>query len=147
MNEDNVVVLNGERLKRARIVAGLNQAELAQRCGVSQSHISGMERSVRAPSIEMLDTLAQTLGVSAHWLMGGDSDETLANTEIGREHILAERKTPVGLASLAGDTCLCEQLHIRSIEWRALRSLQPPNGLNKEGYLLVLLALRGHQAT
>ena len=57
MNEDNVVVLNGDRLKRARIAAGLNQAELGQRCGVSQSHISGMERSVRAPSIEMLDTL------------------------------------------------------------------------------------------
>ena len=147
MNEDNVVVLSGARLKRARIAAGLNQAELGQRCGVSQSHISGMERSVRAPSIELLDTLSQALGVSAHWLMGGDSDDTLATTEVGREHILAERRTPVGLASLAGDECLCEHLHIRSIEWRALRSLQPPNGLNKEGYLVVLLALRGHRAT
>ncbi|MBV5275670.1 MAG: hypothetical protein JZU52_19225 [Lamprocystis purpurea] len=64
--------------------------------------------------------------------MGGESDETLASTEISREHIVADRKTSVGLASL---------------EWRALRSLQPPNGLTREGYLVVLLALRGHRAT
>jgi len=147
MNETNVVVLNGARLKQARKAAGLNQTELANRCGVAQSHISGMERSVRAPSIEMLDTLTQALGVSAHWLMGGESDETLASTEVSREHILADRKTSVGLASLAGDAFLCERLNIRSIEWRALRSLQPPNGLTREGYLVVLLALRGHRTT
>ena len=58
MNETNVVVLNGARLKLARKAAGLNQTELAHRCGVVQSHISGMERGVRAPSIEMLDTLS-----------------------------------------------------------------------------------------
>ncbi len=147
MNETNVTVLNGARLKRARKAAGLNQTELANRCGVVQSHISGMERGVRAPSIEMLDILRHELGVSAHWLMGGESDETLANTEISREHILADRKTSVGLASLAGDEFLCERLNIRSIEWRALKSLQPPNGLTREGYLALLLLLRGHQAT
>lgn len=147
MNETNVVVLNGARLKQARKAAGLNQTELAHRCGVVQSHISGMERGVRAPSIEMLDALSQALGVSAHWLMGGEGDDTLAITDVSREHILADRKTPVGLASLAGDEFLCERLHIRSIEWRALRSLQAPNGLTREGYLVVLLALRGHRAT
>jgi transcriptional regulator with XRE-family HTH domain len=147
MNENNVIVLNGARLKQARKAAGLSQRELAHRCGVVQSHISGMERGVRAPSIEMLETLTQALGVSAHWLMGGASDETLTSTEINREHILADRKTSFGLASLAGDEFLCERLNIRSIEWRALHSLQPPNGLTKEGYLVVLLALRGHRTT
>lgn len=147
MNDHNVVVLSGARLKQARLAAGMNQSALARRCGVVQSHISGMERGVRAPSIEMLDALAQALGVSAHWLMGGECDDTLAVTEISREHILADRKTSVGLASLAGDEFLCERLHIRSIEWRALCSLQPPNGLTREGYLMVLLALRGHRST
>jgi transcriptional regulator with XRE-family HTH domain len=147
MNESTIVVLNGARLKQARQAAGLNQTELAHRCGVVQSHISGMERGVRAPSIEMLDALSQALGVSAHWLMGGEGDDTLAITELSREHLLADRKTPVGLASLAGDALLCERLHIRSGEWRALRALQPPNGLTREGYLVVLLALRGHRAT
>ncbi len=147
MNDHNTEVLVGARLKQARRAAGLKQTALAQRCGVGQSHISGMERGVRAPSIEILDTLAHTLGVSAHWLLGGEGDDTLALTEIRREHLLADRKTSVGLASLAGDEMLCEHLHIRSIEWQALRSLQPPNGLNKEGYLVVLLALRGHRST
>jgi transcriptional regulator with XRE-family HTH domain len=147
INDHNVVVLNGARLKQARRIAGLNQAALAHRCGVGQSQISGMERSVRAPSIEVLDRLAQALGVSAHWLMGGAGDDPLTRTDISREHLVADHKTPVGLASLAGDAFLCEGLHLRSIEWRALSSLQSPHALTKEGSVAVLLALRGHRAT
>ena len=104
-----------------------------------------MERGKRAPSIEMAKALAQALGVSVHWLIGGDSSATLATKETGAEHLLADTKTPAGLATLAGDTALCEILGIRSVEWGALRSLTPPEPLTKEGYVAVLLALRGHR--
>jgi transcriptional regulator with XRE-family HTH domain len=147
MNDQTPAVLQGPRLKKARLAAGLKQGDLAKQCGVGQSHISGMERGVNAPSIEMLDALAQALGVSVHWLVGGDSDDSLALKEVGREHILADRKTPIGLAGLAGDAVMCERLKIRPAEWHALRSLQAPNGLTREGYLAVLLVLRGHGTT
>jgi transcriptional regulator with XRE-family HTH domain len=146
MNEaTEIPVLVGQRLSAARRNAGLSQAELGRLCGTPQSHISGMERGKRAPSIEMANTLAQVLRVSVHWLIGGDSNATLATRETGTEHLLADAKTAAGLASLAGDTALCEILKIRSVEWGALRSLTTPEPLTKEGYVAILLTLRGHR--
>jgi transcriptional regulator with XRE-family HTH domain len=145
MNEDSeLAVLVGERLSAARLNAGLSQTELGSLCGTPQSHISGMERGKRAPSIEMAKALAQALGVTVHWLIGGESCAALASRETGTEHLLADSQTPAGLASLAGDTALCDILGIRSVEWGALRSLTPPDPLTKEGYVAILLVLRGH---
>ena len=145
MNEDTETpVLVGQRLSAARRNAGLSQIELGRLCGTPQSHISGMERGKRAPSIEMAKTLAQALGVTVHWLIGGDSSATLASKETGTEHLLADAKTPAGLATLAGDAALCDILKIRSVEWGALRSLTTPEPLTKEGYIAILLVLRAH---
>ena len=138
-------VLLGERLVAARRNAGLNQSELGRLCDTPQSHISSMERGKRAPSIEMVKALALALQVSIHWLLGGENDDTLATMETGTEHLLADSKTPVGLATLAGDAALGDILSIRSVEWGALRSLTPPEPLTKEGYVAILLALRGHR--
>jgi len=146
MNEaTETPVLVGQRLAAARLNAGLSQKDLGRLCGTPQSHISGMERGKRAPSIELAKTLAQNLRVSVHWLIGGDSTATLATRAIGTEHLLADSKTPVGLATLAGDPALCDILGIRSVEWGALRSLTPPEPLTKEGYVAILLVLRGHR--
>ena len=124
----------------------MSQKELGRLCDTPQSHISGMETGKRAPSIEMAKALAQALGVSVHWLIGGDSSATLASRETGTEHLLADTKTPAGLATLAGDSALCEILNIRSVEWGALRSLATPEPLTKEGYIAILLVLRAHTA-
>jgi transcriptional regulator with XRE-family HTH domain len=145
MNETPTLpVLVGERLAAARRTAGLSQMALGRLCRTPQSHISGMERGQRAPSIELAKTLATALGVTVHWLIGGDSCAVLATRETGTEHLLADSKTPVGLATLAGDTALCEGLGIRAAEWGALRSLITPEPLTKEGYVAILLVLRGH---
>ncbi len=143
----DTAILIGPRLKLARKNARLSQKELAALCGIGQSHISAMERNARAPSIEMLASLADALSVTSHWLLGGDSCATLGDTETGRAHILADSKAAPGLESLAGDLAMCAVLNIQPTEWQALRSLTTPHPITKEGYVAMLLVLRGHRLT
>jgi transcriptional regulator with XRE-family HTH domain len=143
MNDPAILV--GARLHLARKNARLSQKELAALCEVGQSHISSMERNARAPSIEMLACLAEALGVTTHWLLGGDSCQTLGDTATGRAHILADSRAAPGLESLAGDATLCGALAIDPTEWQALRSLATPHPISKEGYVALLMVLRGHR--
>ncbi len=55
----------GERLRRARQAAGLTQAELAERAGLSRRGINDLERGVRRhPRQDTVALLAQALGLS-----------------------------------------------------------------------------------
>lgn len=47
----------------ARQAKGLSQEELAHRADIDRTYISSLERCVYSPSIEVLDRLAQALGV------------------------------------------------------------------------------------
>jgi len=57
-----VLALN---LRRYRQEQGLSQEELADRANIDRTYISALERSVYAASIEVVDRLAQGLGVEA----------------------------------------------------------------------------------
>ncbi|WP_432443859.1 helix-turn-helix domain-containing protein [Pseudomonas aeruginosa] len=54
----------GSNLKNIRELAGLNQAELAERVGCSVNIISRYESGKNSPGIELLSLLAETLEVS-----------------------------------------------------------------------------------
>lgn len=135
--------LDGDRLRLARLNAGMNQQELAQMTGVTQSHISSMEKGYRAPSIDVLRKLATTLGVSVHWLCAEDVAHQRLPQEMRPEVLVEDPDAATGLIALAGDARLIEALAITQEEWAGLRTLSWP-GLSKEGYVAVLLALRGH---
>jgi transcriptional regulator with XRE-family HTH domain len=63
----------GDRLREARLRAGLSQRELSEP-GVSYAYISRIEAGVRTPSVKVLRKLAPKLGVSVSWLeTGSDS--------------------------------------------------------------------------
>ncbi len=53
----------GEILRRARKQAGLSQAELAQRAGVTQSVVSAYESGARQPSLPTLARLVEATGL------------------------------------------------------------------------------------
>lgn len=55
----------GRRIKEARQKAGFSQSELAEAIDVTVSTISTIERGVRAPSLEVLVNILETLGTSA----------------------------------------------------------------------------------
>lgn len=62
----------GDRLRHARKLKGLNQADLAERVGVSQPAVANWESGVHDPRRVMLAKIADVLGVSREWLAGGD---------------------------------------------------------------------------
>jgi transcriptional regulator with XRE-family HTH domain len=52
-------------LKRRREELGWSQEELADQAGLHRTYVSGIERKVRNPTIEILERLAKALKVSA----------------------------------------------------------------------------------
>lgn len=74
MTMEEIMVLQGERLKAARLKAGLTQSELALRIGdkESKSQISKYERGERSLPRKKLETAAKVLGVSEIYLLGYD---------------------------------------------------------------------------
>lgn len=51
-----------EKLAKIRRKQGLNQKELAEKCGLQWETISQYERGVRTPSLQSLTQLAEALG-------------------------------------------------------------------------------------
>ncbi|WP_282945868.1 MULTISPECIES: helix-turn-helix domain-containing protein [unclassified Sphingopyxis] len=67
----------GARLQRFRIMAGLNQADVAERIGVSAPSVSGWEKGRARPKHDRMDALAAILGVQVSDLLGGFAPEGL----------------------------------------------------------------------
>jgi transcriptional regulator with XRE-family HTH domain len=67
--------LIGERIRSARKAAGLNQASLATRIGVTQPAVASWESGQHDPRRLMLARIADALGVSIGWLAGGARSE------------------------------------------------------------------------
>jgi transcriptional regulator with XRE-family HTH domain len=52
-------------LRRHRKAAGLSQEELAHRADVDRTYVSALERSVYGATIDVVDKLANVLGIEA----------------------------------------------------------------------------------
>ncbi|WP_456701568.1 MULTISPECIES: helix-turn-helix domain-containing protein [unclassified Bradyrhizobium] len=50
-------------LRRIRVQRGIPQEQLAYDAGVDRSYMSGLERQEANPTVDLLDRLAETLGV------------------------------------------------------------------------------------
>ena len=61
-----------ERIKTLRLEAGLTQAELAKKCGLSRSAVNGWEVGVSVPSTQYIIELAKIFHVSTDYLLGMD---------------------------------------------------------------------------
>lgn len=70
MDEQDPSEIFAERLKEARRIRDLDQAELARRAGLPASSISHFEKGSRKPSFENLRRLATTLRVTTDFLLG-----------------------------------------------------------------------------
>ena len=54
----------GQRIAALRSVAGLTQAQLADRAGMQRSHISRIEAGSLAVTLESIEAIAQALGMT-----------------------------------------------------------------------------------
>jgi transcriptional regulator with XRE-family HTH domain len=61
--------------KRIRELRGFyqSQAEFARRVGVTQSHLSALERGIKEPGARVLLAIRREFGKSIDWLLTGDA--------------------------------------------------------------------------
>ena len=71
----------GKRLAKVREDAGFTQSSLARAVGLSQSAISQIEAGERNPSYETIRQLAEAMNLSPAYLVGGEVDEGLTESE------------------------------------------------------------------
>ncbi|MEV6833570.1 helix-turn-helix transcriptional regulator [Streptomyces sp. NPDC051133] len=65
-----------QRLRRRRIEAGLNQGELAEKAGISESYMSCLALGTRNASPRVLQRLAKALNCDVSDLMPPEPDTT-----------------------------------------------------------------------
>ncbi|RYY22691.1 MAG: XRE family transcriptional regulator [Sphingomonadales bacterium] len=66
---EDVRSILARNLRLARNEAGISQEELADLAGVDRTYVSGIERGIRNPSIEIVARFAMTLGTTASQLL------------------------------------------------------------------------------
>ena len=66
--------LVGEIIRRQRELAELSMRQVAAMAGISNPYLSQIEHGLRAPSAEVLDTIAATLGIPAETLRASTTD-------------------------------------------------------------------------
>ena len=79
----------GTRIRLARRDAGLTQEKLAEKIGVSTVFVSQLESGSRAPGLETLVKLSQTLHVSLDLLVLGGAPGGDAEGRSPRQRMLA----------------------------------------------------------
>lgn len=89
MNE-NFKTLRGQRIKEARVKAGLTQSALAEKADVSTNHISAIERGVSDTKTEPFASIVKALGVSADYLLFGTMPDD-ENEQLERAFRMASR--------------------------------------------------------
>ena len=65
----------GEIIRRQRELAELSMRQVAAMAGISNPYLSQIEHGLRAPSADVLDTIAATLGIPAEALRPRASDD------------------------------------------------------------------------
>ena len=65
----------GEIIRRQRELAELSMRQVAAMAGISNPYLSQIEHGLRAPSADVLETIAATLGIPAEALRPGTSDD------------------------------------------------------------------------
>ena len=85
----------GNKIRRLRLQRGLTQEELADRCELSKSFISLLERDLTSPSLDTLSDLLETLGSDLPTFFR-EQDEKLV---FGAEDIFV-KEDPEGLKGL-----------------------------------------------
>ena len=70
--------MEGRRVKAARIIVGITQSQLAQRCHMPRALLSAVEVGRVLPGDEMRDRIAEAIGMDVDLLFGQQPDRLLA---------------------------------------------------------------------
>jgi transcriptional regulator with XRE-family HTH domain len=119
----------GERIKQARLQAGLQQFEVAKRCGVSRAAVSNWECGQGIRSQKLIE-YARVVGVPAEWLITGEriaASERTSTTDLD----------PIQLQRLiAASFQLLGKTQGQAEEWSKaiLKASERPQGADQEAH-------------
>lgn len=135
----------GARMRAARKAARLSQQQLGEEVGLDQAFISRLETGVAEGTPAQMMAIARALGVSVSGLMGVEPvlEPVRPRSVRSWKDVLDDPDAPAGLRALAEDRALTRSLRVGELEWRALASIELPAPATKEGYVAVLMAVRG----
>ena len=68
-NNGNILLEFGARLKALRVARKISQSEMASRCEMDRSYVSGLECGKRNPTLKVLEKLAFKLDVNLAQLL------------------------------------------------------------------------------
>jgi transcriptional regulator with XRE-family HTH domain len=123
----------GERIKQARLQAGLNQFEVAEHCGVSRAAVSNWETGLGIKSRNLIE-YARVVKVQAEWLITGGRAAASARTS-------SEDLDPIQLQRLiAASFQLLGKTQGQAEEWSKalLKASERPQGADQEAHEPVL---------
>ncbi|BAO43874.1 helix-turn-helix transcriptional regulator [Thiolapillus brandeum] len=126
------------KIRQARKLAGLTQAELAKQVGVAQKTISriesGQDERLNAIIPLILD-IAKATGVSFQQLIGCQSRPDV-------KAIIEDPGSPSGLRELARDNALRESMSVTDDDIASLATINLDGRISKNGYIQLLIAIR-----
>ncbi|MCA6219277.1 cell morphology transcriptional regulator XreR1 [Photorhabdus antumapuensis] len=67
--------LFGQRVRHIRIAFGMSQEAFADKCGLDRTYISGIERGVRNPTLEVINVIASGLQIELKDLFDFDAEK------------------------------------------------------------------------
>lgn len=101
MSDELDAEIFSKRLKQARDLRGLSQAQLATKAGLPAASVSHFESGPRKPSFDNLKSLASALDVTTDYLLGR-ADTPEASATVGQLHRDLHRLTSQDLELTKG---------------------------------------------
>ena len=89
-----------ERLRTARELRKLNQADLAEKADLQPSAVSHFESGRRSPSFQNLKALADALQVTTDYLIGRTNDPKISHAAVQKLYRHAEKMSDEDLETL-----------------------------------------------
>lgn len=109
MKNPNIILINmGKRIAMCRKTLGLSQEELAEKTDVTPQMISTAERGIKAIRPENLINLSRALGVSADYLLTGDTVDKDCLLILDKLNKLTPEKYKIVEAIIDSCVALCD---------------------------------------
>jgi transcriptional regulator with XRE-family HTH domain len=78
MNAINILIIRGERIKAARVAAGMTQTEAAGKIGISQALWCRYENgTVKGAKVTVFEAMEKVVGLQEHNRRSGDVEKFL----------------------------------------------------------------------
>lgn len=91
----------GDRLRKAREIAGLSQGEMAEAIGIARNSVGRYESGSFDPSRPVLIAWAFRTGVALDWIMAGVTGATAHSSSSHRPTIICDQDSPPSTKEVA----------------------------------------------